>query len=71
MPEKSDERGRAAQFDPKSGEVHGSGSGAGAGGNLQEDYDSDPMAGALNDPQGGARPRKEAIDRPIDKDEGV
>jgi hypothetical protein len=37
MPEKSDERGRAAQFDPKSGEVHGSGSGAGAGGNLQED----------------------------------
>jgi hypothetical protein len=71
MPERTDERGRRAQFDPKSGEVHGSGSGAGAGGNLEEDYDSDPMAGARNDPQGGARPVKEAVDRQIDKDEGI
>ena len=38
------EAGRRAYFDPKTGEVHGSGSGAG-GGNPGEDYDSDPQAG--------------------------
>lgn len=36
--------GRRASFDPKTGEVHGSGAGAG-GGNPGEDYDSDPAAG--------------------------
>lgn len=36
--------GRRAFFDPKTGEVHGSGTGAG-GGNPGEDYDSDPAAG--------------------------
>ena len=38
------EAGRRAFFDPKTGEVHGSGAGAG-GGNPGEDYDSDPAAG--------------------------
>lgn len=66
-----EERGRRGRFNPKSGEVHGSGSGAGGGGNPREDHDRDPMAGAGNDPLGGARPKDEPIDRPIDKDEGV
>ena len=65
-----EERGRPASFDPKSGEVHGSGSGAG-GGNPGEDYDGDPMAGAGSEPAGGLRPRDEAADRPIDPDEGI
>jgi hypothetical protein len=39
------EAGRRAFFDPKTGEVHGSGSGAG-GGNPGEDYDSDAPAGS-------------------------
>ena len=38
------EAGRRAFFDPKTGEVHGSGAGAG-GGNPGEDYDSDSQAG--------------------------
>ena len=46
MAEDSRERGQPASFDPKSGEVHGSGSGAGGGGNPAEDYDQDPMAGS-------------------------
>jgi hypothetical protein len=66
-----DERGRRASFDPKSGEVHGSGSGAGGGGNPGEDYDGDPMAGAGSEPVGAPRPRDEGVDRPIDPDEGV
>lgn len=66
-----DERGKRATFDPKSGEVHGSGSGAGGGGNPREDYDSDPMAGAGVPHEGGPRPEGEALDRPIDKDEGI
>jgi hypothetical protein len=65
------ERGQRASFDPKSGEVHGSGSGAGGGGNPREDYDSDPMAGAGQEPPGAARPIDEAVRRPIDPDEGV
>ncbi|QAY77620.1 hypothetical protein [Sphingosinicella sp. BN140058] len=65
------ERGRPATFDPKSGEVHGSGSGAGGGGNQAEDYDGDPMAGASQEPVGRARPIDKAIDRPIDPDEGI
>ena len=39
------ESGRKASFDPASGVVHGSGSGAG-GGNIGEDYASDPIAGS-------------------------
>jgi hypothetical protein len=65
------ERGRPATFDPKTGEVHGSGSGAGGGGNPREDYDDDPMAGAGAEPVGGARPIDRAVERPIDPDEGV
>lgn len=70
-PRRGDERGDRATFDPDSGEVHGSGSGAGGGGNPGEDYDSDPMAGSGVPHQGGPRPIDEALDRPIDKDEGI
>ncbi|HWH17273.1 MAG TPA: hypothetical protein VNT77_02915 [Allosphingosinicella sp.] len=69
--DRGDERGKRATFDPDSGEVHGSGSGAGGGGNRDEDYDSDPMAGAGAEPEGGPRPAHKAVDRPIDKDEGI
>ena len=65
------ERGRPATFDPQSGEVHGSGSGAGGGGNPTEDYDGDPMTGAGQEPVGGPRNIDQAVDRPIDPDEGV
>jgi hypothetical protein len=65
------ERGKPASFDPKSGEVHGSGSGAGGGGNPREDYDSDPMSGSGAEPPGAPRPVEEAVQRPIDPDEGV
>ncbi|MDB5698470.1 MAG: hypothetical protein JWN69_1274 [Alphaproteobacteria bacterium] len=65
-----DERGKRGSFDPHSGEVHGSGSGAGGGGNPSEDYDQDPVAGGGADPVGGPRPIDEAVDRPIDADEG-
>jgi hypothetical protein len=64
------ERGRPAGFDPKSGEVYGSGSGAGGGGNRREDYDQDPMAGAGAEPPHGPRSAGEAERRPIDPDEG-
>ena len=69
--EEDTERGQRASFDPRSGEVHGSGSGAGGGGNPKEDFDSDPMAGAGAEPAGRARPIDEAIQRPIDADEGI
>lgn len=65
------ERGRPATFDPQSGEVHGSGSGAGGGGNPREDHDGDPMAGAGHEPSGDSRRIDQAVDRPIDPDEGV
>ena len=65
------ERGKPASFNPVSGEVHGSGSGAGGGGNPNEDHDSDPMGGGGRDGPGAPRPRDEAVDRPIDPDEGV
>ena len=65
----SSERGKRASFDPESGEVHGSGSGAG-GGNPGEDHDGDPMAGA-GKAVGGPRDIDEAVQRPIDPDEGV
>ena len=65
------ERGQPASFDPKSGEVHGSGSGAGGGGNPGEDYDQDPMAGAGREPVGGPRSGEEGVQRPIDPDEGA
>ena len=71
MAEEESERGRRATFDRKTGEVHGSGSGAGGSGNPDEDYDSDPMAGAGAKPVSGPRSRDEAVDRPIDPDEGV
>jgi hypothetical protein len=66
-----DERGERAGYDPKSGEVHGSGSGAGPGGNPAEDYDGDPMAGGSREPVGDARSAEEATQRPIDADEGI
>ena len=39
------ERGRPASFDPKTGEVHGSGSGAG-GGREGEDFDEETSGGS-------------------------
>jgi hypothetical protein len=71
MAQEDKERGRPAGFDPKSGEVHGSGSGAGGGGNPAEDYDQDPMAGSGAEPPHGPRGADEAADRPIDPDEGI
>jgi hypothetical protein len=44
-----EQRGRPAGFDPRSGEVRGSGSGAG-GGNPGEDYDRDATAGGKGHP---------------------
>jgi hypothetical protein len=69
--ERDDERGKPATFDPKSGEVHGSGSGAGGGGNPREDYDSDEKSGARTPAHGAPRPIEEGVQRPIDPDEGV
>ncbi|HYW14833.1 MAG TPA: hypothetical protein VE891_01585 [Allosphingosinicella sp.] len=71
MAEDKSERGLPATFDPKTGEVHGSGSGAGGGGNPGEDYDQDSMAGSGAEPPHGPRTEDEAVDRPIDPDEGV
>lgn len=68
--DKQSERGRRASFDPKSGEVHGSGSGAGGGGNPREDYDSDPMGGGGAEPQGGPRTIGKATRKPEDKHQG-
>ncbi len=65
------EHGKPGTYDPKSGEVHGSGSGAGGGGNPREDHDGDPMGGAGQAPQGDARPIEEGVERPIDPDEGA
>lgn len=67
----SSERGKPAAFDPRTGEVSGSGSGAGGGGSSGEDYDSDPMAGAGAEPAGGPKAIGQAVQRRIDKDEGV
>lgn len=64
------QRGRPGGFDPKSGEVGGSGSGAG-GGNPGEDYDADPMAGGGAKPPHGPRPMDRAARRPVDSDEGI
>ena len=65
------ERGKRASFDPKTGEVRGSGSGAGGEGNPREDYDKDPMAGSGAEPLKGPRQASEAARRPVDPDEGV
>lgn len=65
-----DERGRPAGFDRNSGEVRGSGSGAG-GGSPGEDYDQDSAAGAGAEPPHGPRSGEDAVDRPIDPDEGI
>lgn len=55
MSDERDERGRPAGFDPRSGEVRGSGAGAG-GGSPGEDYDRDPMAGSGAKPHGTGHP---------------
>jgi hypothetical protein len=69
-PEES-ERGHRASFDPRTGEVHGSGSGAGGGGNPAEDFDSDAVGGGGQEPEHGARDIDHAVDRPIDRDENI
>jgi hypothetical protein len=45
-----DQRGARAGFDPKTGEVSGSGSNAGAGGAPGEDYDQDNAGGGTKAP---------------------
>lgn len=45
-----DQRGTRAGFDPKTGEVSGSGSNAGAGGAPGEDYDQDNAGGGTKAP---------------------
>ena len=71
MQERESERGKRASFDPRTGEVHGSGSGAGGGGNPGEDDDSEPLAGADEFPPHRARPIDRAARRPVDRDEGI
>jgi hypothetical protein len=72
MSERDEEdRGKRASFDPRSGEVGGSGSGAGGSGKSGEDYDDDEKGGGGHEPAGGPRPRDEAADRAIDPDEGI
>ena len=66
---KRSERGRRATFDPRSGEVHGSGSGSGGEGNPGEDYDKEAGAGA--EPMKGPRRAGKAAERAIDPDEGI
>lgn len=65
------ERGKAASFDPRTGEVHGSGADAGGGGAGQEDYDQDSASGSGQEPELGPHRIDEAVDRPIDPDEGI
>ncbi len=50
MDEAVDQRGARAGFDPRTGEVHGSGSNAGGGGTAGEDYDQDTAAGSTKAP---------------------
>jgi hypothetical protein len=50
MDKEGDERGRRAGFDPKTGEVHGSGANAGGGGTAGEDYDQDSAGGGTKAP---------------------
>ncbi len=72
MPEEQEsERGKRASFDPQTGEVHGSGSGAGGNGNPNEDFDSDPKGGGGRKAEGGPRGADNAVERPIDPDEGI
>ena len=70
MADEKEERGQPAGFDRRTGEVHGAGSGAG-GNNPAEDYDDDPISGGGREPVGGPRPESDAVDRPIDPDEGI
>ena len=70
MADDKDERGQPASFDRRTGEVHGAGAGAG-GNNPAEDYDDDPISGGGREPVGGPRSESEAVERPIDPDEGV
>ena len=51
MAQEGSERGKPANFDRRTGEVHGSGSGAGGEGNSNEDYDFDFMAGSGAEPE--------------------
>ena len=50
MAHQESERGKPANFDRRTGAVHGSGSGAGGEGNPNEDYDQDSAAGAGAEP---------------------
>jgi hypothetical protein len=70
MADEREERGQPASFDRRTGEVHGAGSGAG-GNNPAEDYDDDPISGGGREPVGGPRMAQDAVERPIDPDEGV
>jgi hypothetical protein len=70
MADDQPERGRPASFDPRTGEVHGSGSGAGGGGNPAEDYDRDPMGGGGSEPPHGPRAGGEGARRPTGSGEG-
>ena len=47
-----DQRGQRAGFDPRTGEVTGSGSNAGGGGTPGEDYDQDSAGGGDKPPVG-------------------
>lgn len=60
------ERGRRASFDPRTGEVHGSGSGAGGNVNRAEDYDTkaDQGGGGIK-ATGGPKPIDQAEQRPF------
>jgi hypothetical protein len=46
MDKEAGQRGREGGFDPKTGEVFGSGSNAGGGGTAGEDYDQDSAGGS-------------------------
>ena len=52
MDKDADERGEPARFNPRTGEVHGSGSNVGGGGTAGENYDQDSAGGSSKaDPQ--------------------
>jgi hypothetical protein len=63
------ERGKPASFNPRSGEVHGSGADSGGGGGGREDYDQDSAAGSGQEPPLG--PGDAGADRPVDPKQGA
>ncbi len=71
MADDKSERGLPASFDPRTGEVHGSGWGAGGGGIAGVVYDLYSTGGGGWEPPHGPRGADEAVDRDIDPDEGV